>query len=292
MARAAPDAARPAALTIAGLDPSGGAGIAADLRGFAAAGAWGLAACAALTVQSTRGVRAVHAVSPRLLEAQLRELFDDVAPRAIKTGALGSAANARLVARIADEHPDIPLVVDPVMLPTRGAAGARLHGARGERALLSLGARATLLTPNLDEAGALLGLGGPVRARDARDAAAALLGSGARAVLVKGGHAGGAEAVDWCALASGRIVRLASERVRMGEVHGTGCSLAALVAGRLAFSTKSHDERALLAAVRWARARLVSALRASFAVGRGMRLADVTEPHARDRGRSSKISRA
>jgi hydroxymethylpyrimidine/phosphomethylpyrimidine kinase len=267
----------PSALTIAGLDPSGGAGIAADLRGFAAAGVWGAAVCAALTVQSTRGLRSVHPVARKLVCAELDELLGDVPVSAIKTGALGSAANARAIAeRLAAREP-VPLVVDPVMAPSRSATGARLDGERGERAVRALCAQATLVTPNLDEAGVLLGLGRAVRSGEARDAAVALLETGARAVLVKGGHARGGEAVDWCALAGGRVERFASERVRVGEVHGTGCSLASLIAGRLARERHDPSDRALVAAIRWARARLIASLRESFSIGHGMRVVDVTK---------------
>ena len=107
------------ALTIAGLDPSGGAGIAADLRAFARAGAWGTAVCAAITVQSRRGVRAVEPVATALVLAQAEELLSDLRVRAIKTGALGSADNARAVAALLARHPAIPSVVDPVLVPTR-----------------------------------------------------------------------------------------------------------------------------------------------------------------------------
>src|SRR4051812_35485122 len=140
------------ALAIAGLDPSGGAGLAADLRSFGAAGVWGAAVCAALTVQSTRGVRAVRAVPAPLVIEQAREVLADARVRALKTGALGSAAVARAVADLLAEHPGIPSIVDPVMIPTRRAgSGAGLHG-RAVGPLRRLVAAATLVTPNLDEA--------------------------------------------------------------------------------------------------------------------------------------------
>ena len=197
----------PTALAIAGLDPSGGAGLAADLRSFGAAGVWGAAVCAALTVQSTRGVRAVRAVPAPLVLAQAREVLADARVRALKTGALGSAANARAVLRLIAEHPGIPVVVDPVMIPSRRRAPqATLHG-RGVGPLRALAEAAALVTPNLVEAAALLG-----RAVDedaAPEAAAALVAAGAQAALVKGGHGRGAESVDWLALRGGRLVRIA-----------------------------------------------------------------------------------
>jgi hydroxymethylpyrimidine/phosphomethylpyrimidine kinase len=272
----------PAALTIAGLDPSGGAGIAADLRAFAAAGAWGSAVCAALTVQSTRGVRAVHPIAPALVVAQAEEVLADARVRAIKTGALGSAGNARAVAALIEAHPRIPAVVDPVMIPSRAAApGARLSG--GVTALRRLAQAATLITPNLAEASALLGA--PVASSsEARAAAAALVEAFAPAALVKGGHAEGDEAIDWLALRGRavRVVRIARPRRKTPPLHGTGCTLASLIAGRLAARGRGPlrppTEAEIIAAVRWARARLDRALAAPLRTGRGLCVLDVNRP--------------
>jgi len=262
------------ALAIGGLDPSGGAGIAADLRSFHAAGAWGAAVCAALTVQSTRGLRAVKPVPAALVLDQAREVLADARVRALKTGALGSAANARAVLALAAEHPEVPWVVDPVMIPSRRAgAGATLHG-RAIGPLRALAAAATLVTPNLAEAAALLGR--PVPEHAAPDAAEALVAAGARAALVKGGHGSGAEAVDWLATRAG-LVRIALPRRRTPPLHGTGCTLASLVAGRLAVREKrgALDAVELLDAVSWARNRLDRALATPLVVGRGLRVLDV-----------------
>ena len=266
----------PTALTLAGLDPSGGAGITADLRAFAAAGAWGAAVCAALTVQSTRGVRAVHAVSSKLIIEQAEEAIADALVRAIKTGALGSAANVRAVARLIERNETIPAVVDPVMLPSRSTgegAGARLDGPGSLPALQRLARVATLVTPNLAEAGALLGV--TIGSDDeARDAAVALVEAGSHAALVKGGHGEGAEAVDWLVVGAQtkRIVRIARPRRETPPLHGTGCTLASLIAGRLAAKSSGRmpDAGELVAAVRWARARLDAALRAPLTTGRGL----------------------
>lgn len=263
------------ALTVAGLDPSGGAGLAADLRGFAAAGVWGCAVCAALTVQSTRGVRAVHPVEPRLLAAQVGELLGDVRVSAVKTGALGSAANIRQMIRLAGVYPSIPLVVDPVMVPSR-ARGARhrLDGGAGALAAMrALVRRATLVTPNLDEAAALLGAE-LVTAAEARAAAAALVRAGARAALVKGGHGSGAESVDWLATPA-RVVRIAGPRRRGPAIHGTGCALAALIAGHLAARAhrRAPSDDELAAAARWARRRLDAALIQPHRIGNGLAVA-------------------
>ena len=271
----------PTALTIAGLDPSGGAGIAADLRAFAAAGAWGAAVCAALTVQSTRGVRAVRAVSTKLVLAQAEEVLADARVLAIKTGALGSAANVRAVARLIEAHPEIPAVVDPVMIPSRNtgkSAGARLDGPGSIPALQRLARAATLVTPNLAEASALLGGVTILTDDDARDAAVALVEGGAHAVLVKGGHGTGAEAVDWLIVGAQtkRVVRIARPRRKTPPLHGTGCTLASLIAGRLAAKSTGRmpgvDE--LVAAVRWARGRLDAAIGAPLTTGRGLLVLD------------------
>lgn len=266
----------PTALTLAGLDPSGGAGITADLRAFAAAGVWGAAVCAALTVQSTRGVRAVHAVSSKLIVEQAEEAIGDALVRAIKTGALGSAANVRAVARLIERNETIPAVVDPVMLPSRIAdksEGARLDGAGSMPALQRLARVATLVTPNLAEAGALLGA--TITTDDeARDAAVALVEAGSRAALVKGGHGEGAEAVDWLVVGgqTKRIVRIARPRRATPPLHGTGCTLASLIAGRLAAKSSGRmpDAGELVAAVRWARGRLDAAIGAPLTTGRGL----------------------
>jgi hydroxymethylpyrimidine/phosphomethylpyrimidine kinase len=269
------------ALTIAGLDPSGGAGIAADLRAFAAAGAWGTAVCAALTVQSTRGVRAVRAVSAKLVVAQAEEVLGDARVLAIKTGALGSAANVRAVALLLEAHPTIPAIVDPVMLPSRSAgksAGARLDGPGSIPALQRLARVATLVTPNFAEAGALLGGVTITTDDEARDAAVALVEAGSHAALVKGGHGSGAEAVDWLIVGAQtkRVVRIARPRRKTPPLHGTGCTLASLIAGRLAAQSSGRlpDASELVAAVRWARARLDAAIRAPLTTGRGLLVLD------------------
>jgi hydroxymethylpyrimidine/phosphomethylpyrimidine kinase len=271
----------PTALTIAGLDPSGGAGIAADLRAFAAAGAWGAAVCAALTVQSTRGVRAVRPVATKLVIAQADEVLGDARVRAIKTGALGSAANVRAVALLLEMHPEIPAIVDPVMLPSRLAGGgARLDGPGSIPALLRLARAATLVTPNLAEASALLGGAAITGEEAARDAAVALVEAGSHAALVKGGHGSGAEAVDWLVVAAqtNRIVRIARPRRVTPPLHGTGCTLASLIAGRLAAKSTGGlpGEAELIAAVRWARGRLDAAIAAPLTTGHGLLVLDPT----------------
>ena len=209
-----PRDSRPCALAIGGLDPGGGAGIVADLRAFAAAGAFGCAVAAVVTVQSTRGLRSVHPLDARLVKAQAGEVLRNQDVRAAKVGALGSAANVRAVARLFDRDGvgRLPLVVDtPIRASRTSRAGARLT-AEGALAALrrELLPRATLVTVNLAEAEALLGH--RVRTpRDAREAAVDLAREGACAVLVKGGHLDGPVATDFLAV-GGDVIELSARR--------------------------------------------------------------------------------
>jgi hydroxymethylpyrimidine kinase/phosphomethylpyrimidine kinase len=261
----------PCALAVGGVDPGGGAGVLADLRAFERAGAFGCAAVALTTVQSTAGLRAVHVEPARRLVAELREVLEHQRVRAIKVGALGSLANVRAISRVLLAHPGIPVIVDTPMLPTRGRA--RLIDARAlPEVMSSLFSLATLLTVNVAEARAFLGC--HVRSlSDARDAARALAGRGARAVLVKGGHLRGPFATD-VLLIDGDVVEIRATRLRGGPVHGTGCILASLVAGRLACILEEGlpDRGVLLSVVRWAKRIHHAALAGAVRVGRGMRV--------------------
>jgi hydroxymethylpyrimidine/phosphomethylpyrimidine kinase len=260
----------PCALAIGGLDPGGGAGIAADLRAFEAAGAFGCAAVALVTVQSTAGLRSARPVSAREVTAQAQEVLCHQRVRAIKVGALGSTDNTRAVARLLAKNADIPSVVDTPIRPTRGRARLTADGA-----LAAVRARllpqATLLTANLAEVHALLG----ERVRsvsEAHDAARALTRAGPRAVLVKGGHLRGPDAIDVLAI-DGEVIELRAPRLTVGEVHGTGCTLASLVAGRLACRTPERVDRdTLVDAIRWAKRTHHAALRRAVKVGDGQRV--------------------
>jgi len=260
----------PCALAIGGLDPGGGAGLAADLRAFHAAGAFGCAAAALLTVQSTAGLRRVRALDARDVTDQAGEVLRHQRVRAIKIGALGTEANVRAVARLLARHPAIPVVVDTPMVPTRG--GARLLATGAATALLrTLLPRATLVTSNAREAQALWGQ--PVRTvSEAHDAARALQRLGARAVLVKGGHLSGPDAIDVLAV-DGEVVELRARRLRTGPIHGTGCVLASLIAGRIAVRTGMRVADAeLIGAIRWAKRVHHTALARAVDVGAGMRV--------------------
>jgi hydroxymethylpyrimidine/phosphomethylpyrimidine kinase len=197
----------PNALTIAGSDPSGGAGIQADLKTFSALGAYGCAVLTALTAQNTRGVRGVHLVPPAFVTQQLETLVDDVRIDAVKIGMLATADIARAVRDFLDAYPVDVVVLDPVMVAT---SGDRLLDDEAVEAVRELVPRASLVTPNLPEA------------------AARLLETGARRVLLKGGHLAG-DPVDVLAGPDG-VLELPAARVTTANTHGTGCSLSSAVA--------------------------------------------------------------
>lgn len=220
-----------AALTIAGSDSSGGAGIQADLKTFTAFGVYGASVITALTAQNTTGVQGVEVVTPAFVAAQLQSVLGDLGVRATKTGMLANSGIIATVAAALGREPSIPLVIDPVMVATSGDALI------AEDAVATLKAKliplATVITPNLPEAAKLLGA--PV----ARDETAAerqlklLATLGAKAVLLKGGHGDGPEAVDLLWL-DGRVIRLTSPRLATRHTHGTGCTLSAAIAALLA----------------------------------------------------------
>jgi hydroxymethylpyrimidine/phosphomethylpyrimidine kinase len=219
----------PNVLSIAGSDPSGGAGILADIKTFSALGAYGTAVLTALTAQNTQGVTGVHAVPPEFVRAQLDTLLDDVRIDAIKVGMLANAALAVAVAeRLSALR--VPLVVDPVMI---AKSGDRLIDAEAIDILRSLVLPiARVLTPNLPEAGVLLGRAAPANVQEMRRAAADLHALGPRYVLVKGGHLTGAESPD--ILFDGRdFTELQAPRVPTRNTHGTGCTLSAAIAALL-----------------------------------------------------------
>lgn len=260
------------ALAIGGLDPGGGAGLAADLRAFEAAGAFGCAAAAVLTVQSTAGLRTVRALAAREVVAQATEVLRHQRVRAVKVGALGSEANVRAVARLLARHAQVPLVVDTPMAATRGRA--RLLTARAVAALRDeLLPRATVVTVNTDEAGVLTG----ERVRtvgEAHDAALALARLGPMAVVVKGGHltASDATATD-VLVVGGEVVELRARRIPGSAVHGTGCTFASLVAGRLAVRTATRvKSETVVDAVQWAKRVHHAALERALDVGGTMRV--------------------
>ena len=181
-------------LSIAGSDPSGGAGIQADLKAFSACGVYGMAALTALTAQNTTGVSGVHAVPAEFVAEQIRMVFADVRVDAVKIGMIANADIARAVAGVLADHPDVPVVLDPVMIAKGGTA---LLDASAVTALTEcLLPLATLLTPNLPEAAALLGVEEALDRATMAEQGAALVALGPAAVLVKGGHLEGPESPD------------------------------------------------------------------------------------------------
>jgi hydroxymethylpyrimidine/phosphomethylpyrimidine kinase len=229
-------------LSIAGSDPSGGAGIQADLKTFAALGTYGMAAITALTAQNTRGVSGVHAVPPAFVAEQVDMLFADIRVDAVKVGMLGGAAVVAAVADRLRRHRPESIVVDPVMVAKSGDRlldEAAVETLRGQ--LLPL---ATILTPNLPEAGVLLDRAPPADPEAMRRAAIDLHAIGPRYVLLKGGHLAGICSDDL--LFDGSVfLDLPARRVPTKNTHGTGCTLSAALAALLPQSPDvAHAARA------------------------------------------------
>jgi hydroxymethylpyrimidine/phosphomethylpyrimidine kinase len=242
------------ALTIAGSDSSGGAGIQADLKTFAALGVYGASAIAALTAQNTQGVTGIHDVPPDFIVAQIDAVFADLEVGAVKIGMLSQAAAITAIAQALDCHKAKNIVLDPVMI---AASGARLLVNDAVATLRKeLIPRALLITPNLPEAAALTDT--PIAKTEADMAAQAqqLLAAGARNVLMKGGHGEGPESVDLL-IGPDLDVRLAAPRHPSRNTHGTGCTLSSAIAAGLA---KGLD---LTAAVRAAKDYVTAAIAAA-----------------------------
>ncbi len=247
----------PVVLSVAGFDPSGGAGIAADLKTFAAHNCYGVAAITALTVQNTRGASKVKAVDPGVLKESLRALLDDANIKAVKIGMLANRANVEVVREMLAANPALPAVLDPVM---RSATGTELLDAEGIEALRSsLLSRVTVVTPNLAEAAALTSL--KVESVESMKAAAAkILELGAKAVVVTGGHLEKATDVYLTATEGETFV---ADHVKPDNTHGTGCTFSSAIAANLALGRQLRD------AVMLAKAYVTEAIRKSYAVGPG-----------------------
>ena len=250
-------------LSIAGSDPSGGAGIQADLKTIAALGGYGMAAITALTAQNTRGVSAVHVPPADFLAAQIDTIFADVEVHAVKIGMLATAEIARMVAARLAAHKARNIVLDPVLVATSGDS----LGAPGvvEAMLEALFPLAIVVTPNLPEAERLADAPEPASFDAQRDLALQLARRGP-AMLVKGGHATDeAEAVDVLALQDGTTQRFSAPRIATQNTHGTGCTLSSAIATRLAQGAPLSE------AVADAKSYLTQALRhaGDLAVGHG-----------------------
>jgi hydroxymethylpyrimidine/phosphomethylpyrimidine kinase len=246
-------------LTIAGFDPSSGAGVTADIKTIAAHGCYGLACITALTVQSTAGVRRVVPVSDSVVKATLEELAADIDIAAVHIGMLGNGKVARAVARFLGRQGLKRVVLDPVL---RSSSGARLLDATGRRALESLIPLASVITPNLDEAAALTGL--PVtNLAEMRAAARRLHQMGAAAVVVTGGHLD--PAVDLLSYRAGEGSKVfTSPRQHSRMTHGTGCAFSTALACNLARG------KSLPRAVELAKAYVSRAIAQAYPVGKGV----------------------
>ena len=249
----------PIALTIAGSDSGGGAGIQADLKAFSALGVYGASVITALTAQNTRAVTMVEPASPAMIAAQMQAVFDDLAIRAVKLGMLGDAAAIATVAA-GLRGQEMPVVLDPVMV---AKSGDRLLPADALAALRSeVLPRATVLTPNLPEAADLLGTAPARNDAEMLEQGQALRALGAQAVLMKGGHGDGPDCVDLLIDAQG-VTRLTAPRRATKNTHGTGCTLSAAIAAGLA------QGMGLAAAVTRAHAYLQGAIAHADALGVG-----------------------
>jgi hydroxymethylpyrimidine/phosphomethylpyrimidine kinase len=247
----------PVALTIAGSDPSGGAGIQADLKTFHQFGVYGEAVISLLTVQNTSTVKRVECLAPDLVEQQIRAVVRDIPPQAAKTGALGSCEIIETVAFLAKDFA-FPLIVDPVMISKHGAP--LLDPEAGHLLRTRLLPLAYLLTPNLPEAAALTGMD-VSDVKGMREAAQALAGLGARNVLVKGGHL--AEGASDVLLCDGQWFEFPGERIPTRHTHGTGCTYSAAITAGIA---RGHD---LPSAVANAKQFIQEAIRTAPGLGQG-----------------------
>jgi hydroxymethylpyrimidine/phosphomethylpyrimidine kinase len=239
-------------LTIAGSDSSGGAGIQADLKTFAALGVYGASAITAITAQNTQGVQDIHIVPSEIVAAQIRSVFDDLDISAVKIGMLGTAEVVEVTARELERVKPDHIVLDPVMAATSGDALADLEAVDAlKRELLPL---ASLVTPNIVET-AVLAQSAPVTSpEDMRRAARDIIELGAKAVLVKGGDLGGEASPD-CLHDGNRAIMLEATRVATGNAHGSGCTLSSAIAANLAKGCELED------AVRQAKAYVTAALK-------------------------------
>ena len=254
---------RPVVLTIAGLDPSGGAGVVADIKTIYALGGFPAAALTSITYQNTTGVFGAEHQSAATLRAQVEPVIRDLDVAAAKTGMLPTAEIVAEVARLFREEPLPAPVVDPVMVSTSG------HDLIGDEAFQILKTQllpvAAVVTPNIPEAERLAGFAIETEA-DMRRAGEAILALGARAVLVKGGHrAIEHQAIDVLLDASGKFVEFREEYIDVGEIHGSGCTLSAAIAAYLGQGMTLED------AVRAAKKYVTDAIRTAPQIGHGAR---------------------
>jgi hydroxymethylpyrimidine/phosphomethylpyrimidine kinase len=252
------------AVTIAGSDSGGGAGIQADLKTFSALGVYGASVITALTAQNTLGVTAIHDVPPDFVTAQIDAVFSDLKVDAVKIGMLSRPATIEAVAAGLDRHRHRKIVLDPVMV---AASGDPLIADEAVTVLLeTLIPRAALVTPNLPEAARLLDEEIAKGSTAIEGQAARLLARGAKAVLLKGGHGGGTESADYLLTPVGGRW-LTAPRIATHNTHGTGCTLSSAIAAGLACGR--HLEAAVVAAKEYLTAAIAAADRLKIGEGRG-----------------------
>jgi hydroxymethylpyrimidine/phosphomethylpyrimidine kinase len=254
----------PVALTIAGSDSSGGAGIQADLKTFAALGVFGASVITALTAQNTNGVSGIHPVPADFVTAQMDAVFGDLDVKAVKIGMVAQRATIdAIVAGLTRWSPRY-VVLDPVMVATSGDRLLAADAVEGLRTKLI--PRASLITPNLPEAAALLDEPVAISAAAIEGQGQRLLSMGCPAVLIKGGHGQGAESIDYLVTGHGTIT-LAAPRIATKNTHGTGCSLSSAIAAGLA---RGEDmETAIRHAKAWISAAIAAADRLGVGHGNG-----------------------
>lgn len=273
----------PRVLTIAGSDSGGGAGIQADIKTMAALGAHAMSAITALTAQNSVGVHAIHAAPPGFLAQQIDAVLSDIGADAIKIGMLHDEATVAVVADALRRHPQLPVVLDPVMVATSG--DALITPPTVQRLREQLFGLCTVVTPNLDELGLLVGE--RITTLDAAlHAAQTLIGQGARAVLVKGGHLSGDTLTDTLVDTSGVRWQRSAPRLHSRNLHGTGCSLSSAIATHLA---RGADLVAAVdAAHHWVRQALLAGIDLRLGAGHGplnhfhhpLALVNLENPHA------------
>jgi len=221
----------PAVLTIAGSDSGGGAGIQADLKTFSALGCYGMSVITALTAQNTLGVTAIHSVPPGFVTAQLDAVLQDIRPLAIKIGMVHSSELVAVIAKALRQYPDIPVILDPVMVAT---SGDRLIAQETVTNLVAdLFPLSTLITPNLDEAGLLANM--PITTiNDMQSAGKIIMQQGCSALLLKGGHLQQEQLTSLLFTADGNVQNFISEKIDTINMHGSGCTLSSAIAAYMA----------------------------------------------------------
>ncbi|RYJ42098.1 bifunctional hydroxymethylpyrimidine kinase/phosphomethylpyrimidine kinase [Flavobacterium beibuense] len=229
-------------LTIAGTDPSGGAGIQADLKTFSALGCYGMSVITALVAQNTTGVRAIHNVPAEFVQQQLDAIMDDIRPDAIKIGMVHTPQLVEVIANTLKRYPDIPIVFDPVMVATSG--DKLIEDATIEVIVSLLFPLVTLITPNTDEASLLANMTIETVAQ-MQQAGEVIAQMGCKALLMKGGHLKSEQLTSILINKSGIVSTYISDKVDTNNVHGSGCTLSSAIASYLARGEKLQDAVAL-----------------------------------------------